>query len=103
MISMFITAQVSTDCSLFPPKTYATRDLVLTFEGTLRAFLSGKLSYAFKFSGPSIVVDTACSSSTVAIYQACTALKNGDCSSALAGGVNSITSADVSVYWLRYA
>lgn len=64
--------------------------------GTLRAFLSGRISYAFNFGGPSVVVDTACSSSTVAIYQACRALQNGDCTSALAGAVNVISSPDVS-------
>ncbi|KAK5166036.1 polyketide beta-ketoacyl-synthase [Saxophila tyrrhenica] len=60
--------------------------------GTLRAFLSGKVSYAFGLSGPSSVIDTACSSSLVAISQACRALVNGDCSAALAGGVNAMTS-----------
>ena len=64
--------------------------------GTLHAFLSGKLSYAFKFSGPSLVIDTACSGSMVAVYQACRALTNGDCNAALAGGVNVIASPDVS-------
>lgn len=49
-----------------------------------------------QFGGPSIVVDTACSSSAVTIYQACRALMNGDCNAALAGGVNIITSPDVS-------
>ncbi|KAH8088988.1 ketoacyl-synt-domain-containing protein [Cristinia sonorae] len=63
--------------------------------GTLHAFLSGKISYAFGFSGPSMVIDTACSSSTVAIYQACRALNNGDCNAAVAGGVNVITSPDM--------
>lgn len=65
--------------------------------GTLRAFLSGRISYAMGFGGPSVVVDTACSSSLVAIHQACRALLQGDCSAALAGGVNVITSPDVSV------
>lgn len=37
--------------------------------GTLRAFLSGKISYNYKWSGPSVVIDTACSSSLVAVYQ----------------------------------
>ena len=68
---------------------------VTVFRGTLRAFLSGKISYAFGFSGPSLVVDTACSSSLVAIAQACRALTNGECSAALAGGVNAITSPNV--------
>ncbi|KAF9565096.1 polyketide beta-ketoacyl-synthase [Agrocybe pediades] len=63
--------------------------------GTLRAFLSGRLSYFLGLSGPSIVVDTACSSSFVAIHQACRALMNHDCNAALAGGVNVITSPDM--------
>ncbi|KAG0128102.1 hypothetical protein HOY82DRAFT_623065 [Tuber indicum] len=63
--------------------------------GTLRAFLSGRISYALKLAGPSIVIDTACSSSLVAIYQACRALENGDCNAAVAGGVNVITSPDM--------
>lgn len=65
--------------------------------GTLRAFHSGRISYFYKFSGPSLVTDTACSSSMVSIYQACRALQNGDCTAAIAGGVNVITSPDVSL------
>ncbi|KAK0498692.1 hypothetical protein EDD18DRAFT_1153287 [Armillaria luteobubalina] len=63
--------------------------------GTLRAFLSGRISYALQFSGPSIVVDTACSSSLIAVYQACRALMNRDCNAAVAGGVNVIGSPDM--------
>jgi acyl transferase domain-containing protein len=63
--------------------------------GTLRAFLSGRVSHFMKWGGPSVVVDTACSSSMVAIYQACRALQNNDCNAALAGGVNVICSPDV--------
>ena len=63
--------------------------------GTLRAFLSGKISYNYKMSGPSVVIDTACSSSLVAVYQACRALQAGDCTAAMAGGVNIITSPDM--------
>ncbi|KAF8215370.1 hypothetical protein K438DRAFT_1801130 [Mycena galopus ATCC 62051] len=63
--------------------------------GTLRAFLSGRISFAMQLSGPSIVVDTACSSSNVAVYQGARALMNGDCDSALVGGVNTISSPDM--------
>ncbi|KAM0229999.1 hypothetical protein ACHAPO_009551 [Fusarium lateritium] len=63
--------------------------------GTLRAFHSGRISYFYRLSGPSVVTDTACSSSTVSIYQACRAIQNGDCTAAIAGGVNVITSPDM--------
>lgn len=43
-----------------------------------------------------MVIDTACSSSMAALYQACMALKSGQCTAALAGGVNTITSPYVS-------
>ncbi|KPM35785.1 Conidial yellow pigment biosynthesis polyketide synthase, partial [Neonectria ditissima] len=62
-----------------------------TATGTIRAFLSGKISYHFGWSGPSEVIDTACSSSIVAVHRACQAINAGECSSALAGGVNLIT------------
>lgn len=70
--------------------------------GTLRSFLSGRISYAFKFSGPSVVTDTACSASVVCIYQACRALANGDCTAAIAGGVNVISSPDVRFFFILY-
>lgn len=63
---------------------------------TLRAFHGGRISYFYKFSGPTIVSDTACSSSMVSVYQACRALQQGDCTVAIAGGVNVISSPDVS-------
>jgi acyl transferase domain-containing protein len=60
--------------------------------GTLRAFLSGRLSHYFGWTGPSMTYDTACSSSAVAIHAACKELAEGRCSRAVAGGVNLITS-----------
>ncbi|KAK6215493.1 polyketide synthase protein [Colletotrichum tabaci] len=60
--------------------------------GTLRAFISGRVSHFFGWDGPSLTMDTACSSSAVAIHTARRALLAGECSMALAGGVNVITS-----------
>lgn len=67
-----------------PPTAY-------TSTGTIRAFLAGKISYYFGWTGPSEILDTACSSSLVAINRACKAIQNNECSVALAGGVNLIT------------
>ncbi|KAI0537199.1 beta-ketoacyl synthase [Xylaria digitata] len=60
--------------------------------GTLRAFISGRLSHQFGLTGPSVTIDTACSSAAVAIHTTCQSLLAKDCSMALAGGVNVITS-----------
>ncbi|KAM3511578.1 hypothetical protein MY11210_004796 [Beauveria gryllotalpidicola] len=63
--------------------------------GTLRAFLSARISYVFGWSGPSITLDTACSSSIVALHQAARSILAGDCRSALVGAANTITSPDM--------
>ncbi|PKX97737.1 uncharacterized protein P174DRAFT_510672 [Aspergillus novofumigatus IBT 16806] len=70
-----------------PPTAY-------TSTGTIRAFLCGRLSYHFGWSGPAEVIDTACSSSLVAVNRAVKAVQRGECSMALAGGINLITGAN---------
>ena len=71
--------------------TNAHAPTAYTSTGTIRAFLCGRISYYFGWSGPSEVVDTACSSSLVAIHRACKAVQTGECTMALTGGVNIMT------------
>lgn len=60
--------------------------------GTLKSFVAGKISHYFGWTGPGLTIDTACSASAVAVHQACKAILGGDCTAALAAGVNMMTS-----------
>ncbi|KAF2019467.1 putative polyketide synthase [Aaosphaeria arxii CBS 175.79] len=62
-----------------------------TGTGSLRSFISGRMSHYFGWTGPALTVDTACSSSTVALHTACRDLINGEVRAALCGGVNVLT------------
>ena len=62
--------------------------------GGNRAFVPGRISYFFRFSGPSLSIDTACSSSFAAIQAACSYLWRGECDTAIAGGTNILTNPD---------
>ncbi|MEY3209837.1 MAG: hypothetical protein RIT28_318, partial [Pseudomonadota bacterium] len=72
-----------------------------TGTGNATAFAAGRLAYHLGLQGPAVALDTACSSSLVAAHLACQSLRAGECSLALAAGVNLILDPKVSVYLSR--
>lgn len=64
-----------------------SEDLELSVAGNLSSIIPARISFLKDLKGPSMLIDSACSSSLTAVHFACNAIKNGDCSMAIVGGV----------------
>ncbi|MBL1065928.1 SDR family NAD(P)-dependent oxidoreductase [Streptomyces sp. 7-21] len=63
-----------------------------TVTSNSNSVLAARLAYFLDLKGPSMAINTSCSSGLVALHEACLALRNGDCDTAIVAGASIMAS-----------
>jgi acyl transferase domain-containing protein len=61
--------------------------MTVALPGNIAPIIASRLNHLLDLRGPSMAIDTSCSSSLVALHTACQSLLNGECETAIAGGI----------------
>lgn len=69
-----------------------------TLLGQAPNMIAAKIADFMDFNGPALVLDTACSSSLISVHAACWSLLLGECSMAIAGGVEFLNTPEIFYY-----
>jgi acyl transferase domain-containing protein/acyl carrier protein/nucleoside-diphosphate-sugar epimerase len=83
-IGMFVGVEDGSD--------YQRRLKQVSLTSTHNGILASRLAYFLNLKGPIMAINTACSSSLVAAHQACLSLRQNECDTAIAAGVNLMVS-----------
>ncbi|MGZ8238254.1 MAG: SDR family NAD(P)-dependent oxidoreductase, partial [Methylobacter sp.] len=83
-IGMFVGVEDGSD--------YQRRLKQVSLTSTHNGILASRLAYFLNLKGPIMALNTACSSSLVAAHQACLSLRQNECDTAIAAGVNLMVS-----------
>jgi len=79
---------IGKDATNYSLYRYCSTQDPMQLTGSWESIIASRISYLFDFRGPCMLVDSACSAGLVSVHMAAQSLLNGECETAIAGGIN---------------